>query len=220
MSASWESIIKSVKRALRAISSERVFTDESLRTYLCEVESILNKRPLTPVSDDINDFEAITPDHLLIGYQNEANAIDPLRHKNNSKVQWKNVQSSANMFWKCWLNHYLPILTNQQKWAKTVENLTLNDLVIIKTKDTPRSHRPLGRILDVYPGDDGIVRSVKIRTPTGEIIRPSRSVCVLEKSIARNFHLLGLRLFRQTMCLTWLSPWRSSSLVKLPAAHF
>ena len=186
MNGSWELIIKSAKRALRAISSERVFTVESLRTYLCEVESILNKRPLTPVSDDINDFEAITPDHLLIGYQNEANAIDPFRRKNNLKVQWKNVQSSASMFWKCWLNHYLPTLTKRQKWAKTVENLSVNGLVIIKTKDALRSHWPLGRIIDVYPGDDGILRSVKIRTPTGEIIRPSRSVCVLEKSIVRN----------------------------------
>ena len=186
MGGSWESIIKSVKRILRAISSERVFTDESLQTHLCEVESILNKRPLTAVSDDINDFEAITPNHLLIGYQNKANAINPLRHKNNLKVQWKNVQSSAHMFWKCWLNHYLPTLTNRQKWAKTVENLSVNDLVIIKTKDTPRSQWPLGRISEVYPGDDGIVRSVKIRIPTGEIIRPSQSACVLEKSIIRN----------------------------------
>ena len=139
MGGLWESIIKSIKRALWAVSSERVFTDESLRTYQCEVESILNKHPLTSVSDDINDFEAVTPDHLLIGYQNEANAINSLCHKNNLKVQWKNIQS-ANMFWKCWLNHYLPTLTNRQKQAKTVENLSVNDLVIIKTKDTPRSH--------------------------------------------------------------------------------
>ena len=87
MGGLWESVIKSVKRALRAISSERVFTDESLRTYLCEVESVLNKRLLTPVSDDINDFEAIISDPLLKGNQNEANAINPLRHKNNLKVQ-------------------------------------------------------------------------------------------------------------------------------------
>ena len=93
MGGSWKSIIKSVKRGLRTISSERVFTDESLRTYLCEVKSILNKRPLTPISDDINNFEAFTTDHLLIGYQNEASAIDPLCHSG------KKVQSLANMFW-------------------------------------------------------------------------------------------------------------------------
>ena len=60
-------------------------------------------------------------------------------------------------------------------------NLSKNDLVIIKSKDVPRSHWPLGRILDIYPDSDGVVRSVKIKTPNGELIRPSRSVCVLKK---------------------------------------
>ena len=57
-------IIKSVKRALRAISTDRIFTDETLRTYLC-----------SPISDDIHDFEAITQNHLLIGYQNDENSF-------------------------------------------------------------------------------------------------------------------------------------------------
>ena len=75
MGGSWESLIKSVKRALRAISTDRIFTDETLQTYLCEVESILNKLPLTPISNDVHDFEAITPNHLLIGYQNDENSF-------------------------------------------------------------------------------------------------------------------------------------------------
>ena len=75
MGGSWESLIKSVKRALLAISTDRKFTDETLQTHLCEVESILNKRPLTPISDGTHDFEAITPNHLLIGYQNDENSL-------------------------------------------------------------------------------------------------------------------------------------------------
>ena len=73
MCGSWESLIKSAKRALHPISTDRIFTDETLQTYLCEVESILTKRPLTPISNDIHDFEAITPNHLQIGYQNDEN---------------------------------------------------------------------------------------------------------------------------------------------------
>ena len=85
------------------------------------------------------------------------------------------------MFWNCWRNYYLPTLTSRTKWTKSEINLSKNDLVIIKSKDVPRSHWPLGRILDIYPGSDGVVRSVKIKTPNGELIRPSRSICVLEK---------------------------------------
>ena len=182
MGGSWESLIKSVKRALRAISTDRIFTDETLQTYLCEVESILNKRPLTPISDDIHDFEAITPNHLLIGYQNDENSFaNPTHYIKGLQNHCKTVQSCTSMFWNCWRNYYLPTLTSRTKWTKSEINLSKNDLVIIKSKDVPRSHWPLGRILDIYLGSDGVVPSVKIKTPNGELIRPSHSVCVLEK---------------------------------------
>ena len=37
----WESLVKSVKTGLKAIVKDRIFTDESLQTFLCEVESVL-----------------------------------------------------------------------------------------------------------------------------------------------------------------------------------
>ena len=67
MGGAWESLIKSVKRALKAIVRDRLFTDEALYTFLCEIESILNHRPLTAVSDDINDYDSLTPNHYLTG---------------------------------------------------------------------------------------------------------------------------------------------------------
>ena len=36
--------------------------DESLQTFFVEIESILNNRPLTPVSDDSIDFSALNTD--------------------------------------------------------------------------------------------------------------------------------------------------------------
>ena len=62
-----ESMVKITKKALKSIVSDRIFTDEALSTFLTEVESIINSRPLTAASDDINDLEPITPNHFLIG---------------------------------------------------------------------------------------------------------------------------------------------------------
>ena len=85
------------------------------------------------------------------------------------------------MFWSCWRNCYLSTLTSRTKWTNSEITVPKYDLVIIKSKDVPRSHWTLGRILDTYTGSDGVVHSVKIKTPNGELIRPSRSICVLEK---------------------------------------
>lgn len=40
--------------------------DEGLQILLCEVESIINDRPITTTSDDPNDLEVLTPNHLLL----------------------------------------------------------------------------------------------------------------------------------------------------------
>ena len=39
---------------------------EGLRTVFAEVTSILNSRPICSSSDDPNDMELLTPNHLLL----------------------------------------------------------------------------------------------------------------------------------------------------------
>ena len=63
----WESLVKSVKTMLKAIGKYCTFTDESLQTFICKVQLVLNGRPITSISDYISDFESSTPNHLLIG---------------------------------------------------------------------------------------------------------------------------------------------------------
>lgn len=38
---------------------------------------------------------------------------------------------------------------------------------------------PLGRIVEVFPGKDGIVRAVSVKTKTGTYSRPVVKVCPL-----------------------------------------
>ena len=39
-------------------------------TLFTEAEALVNSHPLTPVSDDVKDLEALTPFHFLIGRYN------------------------------------------------------------------------------------------------------------------------------------------------------
>ncbi|XP_064107904.1 uncharacterized protein LOC135216464 [Macrobrachium nipponense] len=68
MGGCWERQIRTVRKVLSALVKEfgERLNDESLRTLLCEVESIVNSRPLTTVSDSVDDLEPLTPNHLLI----------------------------------------------------------------------------------------------------------------------------------------------------------
>ena len=112
MGGAWESLIKSVKRALKAIVRDRLFTDEALYTFLCEIESILNHRPLTAVSDDINDYDSLTPNHYLTG--TDTPNLSPGKFENKEidfRKKWRAVQAATNMFWRRWTKEYLPLLT-------------------------------------------------------------------------------------------------------------
>ena len=66
MGGVWKRQIRSVRRVLSTIMTEQVPTSEMLTTLLVIAEGIINNKLLTPVSDDPNDLEPLTPNHLLI----------------------------------------------------------------------------------------------------------------------------------------------------------
>ena len=56
MGGVWERLVRSVKQVMTGLIEGHILTDPQFYTLLTEVESILNTRPLTRASDDINDF--------------------------------------------------------------------------------------------------------------------------------------------------------------------
>ena len=41
-----------------------------LAMYYTEIESLINERPLIPISDDMSDMEALTRNRLVLGRSN------------------------------------------------------------------------------------------------------------------------------------------------------
>ena len=71
------------------------------------------------------------------------------------------------------MKEYLPSLQIRQKWRKQHRNFAVGDVVLILDDKTPRSSRPIGRVLEVHVNsNDGLVRSVKLKTRNSELIRP------------------------------------------------
>ena len=171
MGGAWESLIKLVKHALKAITLDRVFTDEALYTFLCEIECIINQHPLTAISDDVNDIDILTPNHFLIGEAHLNQFPGEFSSKEiNYPKKWGAVQAASDMLWNCWRKEYLPTLTQRRGGLLKERNFKKGDLVILQEKNVPRSHWPIGRVMEIYPGQDSVVCIVKLRTPTNEIV--------------------------------------------------
>ena len=93
-----ESLVRSVKRPLRVITRDRAFTEYSLTTFLCEVESVINQSPLTPTSDSIDNFDAITPCHVLLVLGSPFPNLPPENFNQSDmkyRAKWKNVQAAT-----------------------------------------------------------------------------------------------------------------------------
>ena len=170
---SWERLVQIFKLSLYKVIGSRTLSDDILWTLVCEIESNMNSRPLTNVPSEINDPLPLTPNHFLLG---RASLNYPPGLFESQKVtvsrSWKSAQELASHFWNRFLREYIPNQQTRSKWNKTSENLKVNDLVWLLEDFTPRGLWPLAKVIEIYPGSDGVVRSVKLRTPHGEKVRP------------------------------------------------
>ncbi|UYV64065.1 hypothetical protein LAZ67_2006437 [Cordylochernes scorpioides] len=73
----------------------RFTSRRELTTFLTQIEATLNKRPLTPLSEDPNDLEALTPAHFLSG-PSTSNLPETDNQQANLSInlssRWKNIQ--------------------------------------------------------------------------------------------------------------------------------
>jgi hypothetical protein len=173
MGGVWERLVQSVKRALYSTLKETAPRDEVPLTLMCEAEHIVNSRPLTFVSTDPEDPEALTPNHFLIG-RTSANQ-SPGEFDDADLIlrrRWKISQPLSDHFWKRWLREYVPSLIKRSKWHSTTKPIQVGDVAIVADADGPRNSWPLGRVVATYPGKDGTVRVVDIKTSKGVYRRP------------------------------------------------
>jgi hypothetical protein len=187
MNGAVERLVKSCKRALHAILLNRRVDSDVLHTALVEVEGILNSRPITPVSSDPLDLEALTPNHILIHRPNLNSPFDVVSDREiNSRKKYRQAQVLANMFWNRWLKEYLPLLTKRNKWTDEVRNLEKDDLVLAVEPNVSRGMWLTGRVVRSFPGKDGRVQSAEVKTPSGNYVRPVARLCLLEENEGDN----------------------------------
>jgi len=170
----WEANIKSCKSILKRITGHQVYTHEELETLFCQIEAILNSRPLCAMSMDSSDYSALTPGHFLIGEPLLAvPSLDYLTIPCNRLNRWKLLQQQQQQFWRQWSSEYLNTLQQRLKWRTPQSNLQVDDLVVVKDDNTSPLQWTLARVIATHPSaHDNLVRVVTIRTANSTYKRP------------------------------------------------
>ena len=180
MGGVWERLIRLIRRVLSAVIRNTVLDDERLVTVFCEVEAIINTRPITPISSEPQDAEPLTPNHLLLlrGAATLPPGVFSMRDVYTRR--WRHVQHLANRFWLRWVREDLSSIQHRQKWFNSARNFCVGDVVLVADETRPRNQWPLGRIISVFKGRDGLVRSALIKTQHTSLKRPISKLCFLE----------------------------------------
>uniref|UniRef100_A0A0A9XSD4 Integrase catalytic domain-containing protein n=2 Tax=Lygus hesperus TaxID=30085 RepID=A0A0A9XSD4_LYGHE len=177
----WEAGIKSAKAILKKAISPTPFTFEELSTIFARTEAILNSRPLCPLYSDPDSMDVLTPGHFLIGGPLIASPeVDLLDCRENALSRWQLVKQRVQHCWKRWRNEYLSTLQQRVKWLKPTRSVAVGDLVLLRDVNTPVSQWPTARVLEVHPGNDGIVRVVTVKTASSKYKRSVANVVSLD----------------------------------------
>ena len=176
----WERQIRTIRKVMVSILKEQTLTDESLQTLFCEVESVINNRPITRVPGEPGDLEALTPNHLLL--LKVKPILPPVLAEETGpyvKRRWKQIQYMADIFWKRWSKEYVAQLQERQKWALPKPNVKVGDIVLVANDAVPRNQWKMGRVTVTIPDQEGYVRQVKLQTKTSELVRPVHKLVLL-----------------------------------------
>ena len=176
----WESCVKSMKYHLKRILSPVKLTFEEYSTIITQIEACLNSRPLVALSCDDDGVEPLTPGHFLIGRPLEALPDSSFSYRSvNLLRRWDLCQSLVRHFWQRWSVEYLTSLRRYAKWHKPTRNMSVGDVVVLKEDNLIPTTWPLGRIIEVFHGKDGLVRVVNVKTKNGTFKRPIHKLAPL-----------------------------------------
>ncbi|GBN74844.1 hypothetical protein AVEN_232280-1 [Araneus ventricosus] len=186
----YERLMRSIKEPLRKILGRASLSFEEMTTILSEVELVLNHRPLTYTSNDLDEPLPLTPAHFLFpGQENLSYPVHFLEIFTNQPSTKENLTRRVvyqtkllRHIWGKWKNNYLMQLRNAHNFVNSspVRDLKKGEVVLLEGTTKSKFLWPLGVIEDVIVGRDGHIRSCIVRTSKGQLKRPIQLIYPLE----------------------------------------
>ena len=155
MGGVWEQLKRTTRKILNTLLREHgsCLDDESIQTLMCEVESIINLRPISATSSDSRDPFPLSLSQILT-MKTSIVLPPPGKFQRNDiymRRRWRRVQYLCNLFWLQWKKEYLPTLQQRPKWNQEKRNMKVNDVVLIKDENEPRNDWSMGIVVKVEP---------------------------------------------------------------------
>ncbi len=69
-----------------------------------------------------------------------------------------------NHFWKGWRNLFLHQLSVRNKWKQQSPAVQVGDVVLIADDNTTCRDWPMDRIIEIYSGEEGLIRTLLLQT--------------------------------------------------------
>jgi len=155
----FDSMVRSVKPCLTKTFGTARVDYEEFETTLVEVEGILNSRPLTYVTEDIE--EPLTPSSLCIG----SRLLSPTRNPQVVSAQGNSATLSRRQryldtvlkhFWNRWRKEDLTELREHHRGKKTPQTRVIKkgDVVCVHEEFTPLQSWKISLVQDLITGRD------------------------------------------------------------------
>ena len=147
----WESGVKLAKSHLQRVMGNNVSTS------LCDIEAILNARPILPISTDVLNLRTLTPAMSVTGKEMQYLPI-PVLPLTTSTLQpfetypakrWPHMQKLIGIFWKRWSKKYLSSLQPRKVWTSKQRNFEVGDVALLMDENQPLLQWPLARVVEV-----------------------------------------------------------------------
>lgn len=146
-----------------------------------EITSYVNDRPLTTITEDPNDLEPLTPNMFLRGTKNASFPEEEEITDKKLQGEWQRMNKFKETLQSRFRREYLGQLVEHSK-TSTSSKIEVGDIVLVGADNKKRHAWPMARVIEIIAGTDNEIRTAKVKTKYGCLIRPLQRLYPLEMS--------------------------------------
>ena len=144
-----------MKHHLRRLMGNSILNYEEITTILCQIEQVLNNRPLMALTNKPDDIFAITLSMLVNDSRLDVipqPSLQKMDARGHPVKRFCSIQQLLSQFWKRWSSEYVASLQPQSTWRQERAILSVDDVVLITDYGIPSLQWSSGRVMHLKLG--------------------------------------------------------------------